>query len=688
MAKTNTEDIAERRAYKRAAKQEYDDRQASIDADMEEAFNQINWRRRNRAGKSFVTFFRTYMVGLLVEDKPEEMYVKVLEEMEAALSQNRPQLICLPRGAGKTSACQALIIWCLAYAKRKFCVCVSQNHAAAQGVIRDIFRAIIEDGTAFSQDFPELALPFQLLEGSYRRKQLYKGAATNVSKTASQITFARLKNDDGEELPTSQSTIISRGITGGLRGLKCGGKGMRPDLVLLDDLQTHSSAESAEQVEKLLEIIKKDVFGLAGKGSISIIQTATPICPDDLVFRLENQEGKIWKVSKYKAILQWPKDITEHPDDGLWAQYFKIFDAENAEDKPHDASREFYRKNRKAMDESAVLFAPHRYKPEEHLSALEGLLIRRHEAGASAFASEFQMQAQRYSFALDIQPKHVLAKAIDLPPLTIPDGTVLVVASSDLNVSFAITTTVVAFQRDMTAHIVWHEITKCRIDSRLPETEYANAVIKALTELGNHLAGLGIGIDAWGIDGSGIPFNAVTRFARTSAKVCGIRACAMLGRAAHVLNPFVRSRLRDAINNTVLCGDPEEHVKAGSGAKWILWNSDHYRATAQKAILAPYPSHGGLTLFKADYDEHVEYANQFCNERLQYIRHKGDGRDEYHWQSKDPHDYLDSTAQAFAICGSQGIGGGEIKAPSKGQAGRLGRLARRIIRHRPRIKIV
>lgn len=682
MAKNSkkTESVEERRERLRDAKRKHDDKTASIDADMAEAYKAINWRRRNRASKSLVAFVKTYMIGLLIDDAPEEMYIKALEEMEAALSQARPYNIELPRGSGKTSAAQMATIYLLATGRRKFAVVVSANHSQAQNIVRDIFRVLIESDTDFATDFPELALPFQLLEGSYRRRQLYKRVSTDVGKTASQITFARLKDEDGEEMPTSQSTIVCRGITSGVRGLKSGK--LRPDFVLLDDLQSHESADSAEQVEKILEIIRKDVMGLAGKGKLNVLMTSTPIAPDDLCAKIEADPN--WKTTKYKAIISWPKDILDKPDDGLWAHYFRLYDSENAEDKPHDGSRELYKKNRKAMDEGAVLFAPHRYKPEEHLSALQALLEVRHTIGNAAFSAEHQMQVQRYSFALDIQPKHVLAKIIDVPALVIPEGTVLTVASSDLNVSYAISTTIVTFDVHMTAHVVWHELTKCRIDSRLPETEHNREVISALTGVGKHLAGLGVQIDAWGIDGSGIPFNAVTRFAKSSAKVCGIRACAMLGRANHVFNPYVRSRLRDAINDTVLCGDPQEHIKSGAGAKWILWNADKWRSTVQKAILAPYPTQGGLTLYKADADEHVEFANQVCNERLKYIQHKGDGRDIYHWNTKEPHDYLDSLGQAFAVCASQGIGGGEIKAPSKG------RTAIQASRHvrRPKIRIV
>lgn len=32
-----------------------------------------------------------------------------------------------------------------------------------------------------------------------------------------------------------------------------------------------------------MEIINKDVLPLAGKERLSVLQTATPICPDDLV---------------------------------------------------------------------------------------------------------------------------------------------------------------------------------------------------------------------------------------------------------------------------------------------------------------------------------------------------------------------------------------------------------------------
>lgn len=47
-----------------------------------------------------------------------------------------------------------------------------------------------------------------------------------------------------------------------------------------------------------------------------------------------------------------------------------------------------------------------------------------------------------------------------------------------------------------------------------------------------------------------------------------------------MFNGFVRSRLRDAVNRTVLCGDALENVKQGAGKKYMFWDSDMYREAA------------------------------------------------------------------------------------------------------------
>jgi len=140
-------------------------------------------------------------------------------------------------------------------------------------------------------------------------------------------------------LPSSGSVVTVRGISGGLRGMKHGK--MRPSLVLLDDLQTTEIAESPEQVEKLMTLIKKDVMNLGGKERLSILQTATPICPDDLVEKFKNDIN--WKTTTFKAIEKFPKDLKSK--NSLWSQYFKLFDAESITGAEHKESLDFYKQH-------------------------------------------------------------------------------------------------------------------------------------------------------------------------------------------------------------------------------------------------------------------------------------------------------------------------------------------------------
>ena len=74
---------------------------------------------------------------------------------------------------------------------------------------------------------------------------MYKGRSTDIEKNAAVIRFPTIFKDN-KELPSSGSVLTVRGITSGIRGLKVGR--LRPDTVILDDLQSSELASSPEQV--------------------------------------------------------------------------------------------------------------------------------------------------------------------------------------------------------------------------------------------------------------------------------------------------------------------------------------------------------------------------------------------------------------------------------------------------------
>lgn len=81
-------------------------------------------------------------MGVLFEDPPSQKMRYVLDVMEKSLDESVPVQLMLPRGAGKTTATEALLLYLLLYGMRKFVVIVSANARSASNILRDIWRVI------------------------------------------------------------------------------------------------------------------------------------------------------------------------------------------------------------------------------------------------------------------------------------------------------------------------------------------------------------------------------------------------------------------------------------------------------------------------------------------------------------------------------------------------------------------
>lgn len=179
--------------------------------------------------------------------------------------------------------------------------------------------------------------------------------------------------------------------------------------------------------------------------------------------------------------------------------------------------------------------------------------------------------------SLPITPSIVASRKSTLRELEIPEENVQwVCASTDLNLSKYLTTTVMVFLRNHTSVVIYHKFRKCHIPANIPEEDYYNRVYNLLGEHGRELSKLGIKINAWVIDANGSPWNAVLDFCRLSNKICGIPAAGFVGKASTQYRSFLRSRLKEDVNRTLLCGDVDERKKSGTGRKWTYFDSDYY----------------------------------------------------------------------------------------------------------------
>ena len=234
---------------------------------------------------------------------------------------------------------------------------------------------------------------------------MINGVSTSIVKNASEIHLPLITETDGTSY---QAFLCTRGITGTLRGLKLGKGGIRPDVVLLDDIQDDESASSPEQIQKIVDIINKSIFNLSGNGSIACLACLTPIADGDLCSVIES--NKNWITLKYPAIIHQPKDVIEHPTDGLWTTYRKMYEAELTQGIGHDESLKYHRQHYKEMLEGCELLAPDRYKISDgHISGYQALLCRRLLIGDDAFNSEMMMISKKQESALEIKPQDILS---------------------------------------------------------------------------------------------------------------------------------------------------------------------------------------------------------------------------------------------------------------------------------------
>lgn len=141
----------------------------------------------------------------------------------------------------------------------------------------------------------------------------------------------------------------------------------------------------------------------------------------------------------------------------------------------------------------------------------------------------------------------------------------------------------------------------------------------------------------------------------------------------------MRTRLKEEVNRTLLCGNEDEHKVAGSGRKYTFFDSDLYHEKTQKGFLQALGNVGSISWYRGG--DHSTWAVQVCAEKLVMKKAKGDGTTVYTWKEIGAdHDALDSIGQALAAFGSMGF------ATTAGEIG--SRVRRNFKRPQKKIRIV
>lgn len=298
--------------------------------------------RRRRCRDDLVSFCREYFAVKC--SKPfGRHHLTYLESLKIRILQGGRQAIGMPRGSGKTTLAYIAAVWALIYGHKRFLILLAANTKEARKILGAI-RSILSNNPILAGDFPEVSYAMNKLRGSalLARGQLYYGEPTLISLGADSITLPTIR-----ESKASGSTCISLGINAAIRGQSAelqSGQTIRPDFIILDDLQTDKVAANPNRVSALEDLIASTVGGLGESGTeISQLMICTVISPDDLADRfLDLEIHPRWNGLRFAMIDPMPERMD------LWREYrsLRFSDTEMADS--------FYRAHRKEMDAGAV----------------------------------------------------------------------------------------------------------------------------------------------------------------------------------------------------------------------------------------------------------------------------------------------------------------------------------------------
>jgi len=375
-----------------------------------------NKKRRRKCEKSYLEFCKTYFKHLFTVDFSPS-HLLVIKEIEEVAKKGGLQAIAMPRSSGKSTLCEIGSLWALLCGHRKFVMLIGATESASREQLENI-KVELEFNELLQKDFPEALYPIAKLEGVSKRapgQTANGGEKTNISWTANEVSFPTVK---GSKI--SGATLRVAGITGRIRGTKktiAGGVSIRPDLVLLDDIQTEDSAKSTMQCNERLKIINSAVLGLGGaKTKISVFSPCTVISKGDVAdVILDRKQYPEWNGIRIKMMESEPVNKK------LWEEYEDIAKDSLRELGNISRATEFYKKNQKAMDEGAKIYWEQRFNPDE-ISAIQhcmNLKIR----DMRSFQSEYQNNPLTEEYGItdrQISKEDILAKLNGLGKGVVP----------------------------------------------------------------------------------------------------------------------------------------------------------------------------------------------------------------------------------------------------------------------------
>lgn len=474
--------------------------------------------------------------------------------------------------------------------------------------------------------------------------------------------------------------ILSLGITSDeLQG--CNIYDMRPDFVMLDDLDSRDSLASEDGVVagKIEEAIDKTVAGMAGQSKrLGQFMLCTITSRESAAYKYSDPKAKPWSGERIPAIVQWPENKER------WQEYVELrkWGKETFDDRgnPVDVfgrkAHNLYLGNRDEMDRGAVLSNPANYErgelpdgSQKQVSALQRCYDYIADTSLESFLTEHQNDPPDKTgiVASGITPKLIQKQVSGFAKGVIPSGCTVLTHNCDVGKLKGFNWIVRAWRPDGTNFTIDYGVmnlvgAKYGSDEGLDRAIF-RAVLQRMEEFKEAAYCMANGemikdpistFDArWRMDA------VLGGVAKAGVGVHGIIG---IGQSAGC----VSGKFRDVLTNTNTrrrCGTPgayEELHSGPYGKLWVIhadadrWKSfEHDRWTTATdrpgcAFMFGEPS-DSPERFSTDERSHEVYARHICAEREIEENHKRK------WVSEGDNDYLDCSWHSDCSAAIKGV---------------------------------
>lgn len=363
---------------------------------------------------------------------------------------------CMPRGYAKSTIAENSLLWAALYGHKRFGVILAVTKDYASDAI-DSIKSELQENDLLYEDFPEVCEPVRRIENKVQRckGQTHLGKHTHMAWNKDIIVLPRIEGSDASEC------IIKAGCFESIRGARykrADGRQERPDIILLDDIQTDKSAKSPTRVAEQISRLHSTIAMLSGHESeLAMVINATVLADGDTVDQLADpKKYPEWQSLRIKMVPKMP----EHLDD-LWLKNYAEIRADYdpgdvaGQKEAQERATQYYLANQEVMDAGAeVSWEDIRLKPGE-VSAIQHAMNLLIKLGPEAFDSECQNSPRRQLTAgvAVVSAAEVRNRTNGYGEYVLPSKTTAVVFHCDVH-NYLLYYTVLGIQSDFTAGIV------------------------------------------------------------------------------------------------------------------------------------------------------------------------------------------------------------------------------------------